>query len=102
MAWATDFDKDDEAQIIALQHHRGFQALMGRFELQKRALCATLQSSKHTDIRAVDNLQAGIHWITFLQREVAKQTRKKEEPKYYEDDMTALVKAAIIRVGPQE
>ena len=102
VAWDTELTREDEASIISLQNHQGFHALMGKFELQKRSLERTLKESRHTDIRAVDNLQAGIRWIEWIQREVSKQIRP-AKINFYEDgrDLDDVVRNAVEIIRPQ-
>jgi hypothetical protein len=72
---------EDEESIRALATHPGFVALCNRLKLQRAALQTMLDTKKHPDIRAVDDIQAGLKWLGFLQSEVDKTVFRKAEAK---------------------
>jgi len=72
---------EDEESIRALATHPGFLAICNRLKLQRAAIQTILDTKKHADIRAVDDLQAGLKWLGFLQSEVDKTIFKKAEAK---------------------
>lgn len=73
---------EDEESIAALSVHPGFTALMNKFATQKAMLETALKRTKHVDIRAVDNIQAGITWIEYLSNEVNRLVYKKSQVPY--------------------
>lgn len=73
--------REDEESIQALANHPGFLALTQRLQLQRSALRTLLETKKHTDIRSVDDIQAGLKWLDYLSAEVDKTVFKKAEAK---------------------
>jgi hypothetical protein len=72
---------EDEESIRSLATHPGFVALMNRLKLQRSVLQTTLDTKKHSDIRVVDDLQAGLKWLDYLQGEVNRTVSRKAEAK---------------------
>lgn len=72
---------EDEESIRSLATHPGFVALMNRLKLQRAVLQTTLDTKKHSDIRVVDDLQAGLKWLDYLQSEVNRTVNRKAEAK---------------------
>lgn len=72
---------EDEESIRSLAVHPGFVALMNRLKLQRSVLQTALDTKKHSDIRVVDDLQAGLKWLDYLQSEVNRTVNRKAEAK---------------------
>lgn len=70
--------EDDEA-IRTLALHPGFRSLVRRLALQKAVIQTKLLKVHHKDLREVDNLQAGIFWLEYLDTEVTKMVGRKPE-----------------------
>lgn len=70
---------EDEEAIKSLALHPGFRSLVRRLNVQKCALQTKLLKVRHKDIRDVDNLQAGIIWLEYLDNEVNKLIARKPE-----------------------
>ena len=100
IAWDIRIDADSKAQIISLKYHAGFNALMGLFELRKRALVQACSHNRPSDLREIDSLQARIGEIEWLQRAVSKQVRPTSTDSYEEEDLSAVVKQTVLLVGP--
>jgi hypothetical protein len=66
--------------VAALQHNAGFQHLLACLAIQKAALEKKLSSDWHKDLQEVASLQAGIHWLDFLARQVSTANHKQSRP----------------------
>jgi hypothetical protein len=73
---APRLSKEDSSNIASLANHPGFHALLGRLKAQKAVLEATLRTAKHDSLSEVSHLQAGISWITWLDKQVQAQAGK--------------------------
>lgn len=74
---------DDDRLIATLSEHPGMTALLNRFRLKKAVLEAQLRS-RQKDIRDVDYLVAGIHWLGFVESEIStaiQRTSEKSTPR---------------------
>ena len=74
-------DLNDEDSLRTLSVHPGFITLCNRLSLQRVALKNILETKKHTDIRVVDDLQAGLKWLGYLENEVNRAVDRKAEAK---------------------
>lgn len=75
---ALDWSIEEQRAIVSLAGHPGLDALMRKLKLQRSLLESQLRSKRHSDIRQVDNLQSGIFWTNWLERQVREQVSKKE------------------------
>lgn len=58
-------------QIRTLQHHPGFVYLSNKLSVQKAAVQHSLNEGYNLDEKALRFHQAGIFWLSYLQRELA-------------------------------
>lgn len=96
-------DKELQESIATLAAHPGFQAVLNRLSLQTAQLKAKLAYERHTDMRAIDFLQAGIYWSNWLAQELKRATTKLPErrldPMTEELDAFREIDRLIERVG---
>ena len=96
---------DDELadHLRVLPHNAAFKWLTDRLELQSRYLASKLANEPHGSLREVDQLQAGIYWCHWLQRQVADVTnvpqRKLRDPEAEELELFKQLSAQLERVG---
>jgi hypothetical protein len=64
--------------LQGLESHPGFQYLLQRLALQRAALKTKLCNEVHSDIRAVDVIQAGIFWSGWLERQLGLAVAKNQ------------------------
>jgi hypothetical protein len=100
-AWEIEFIKEGEKAIPSLQHHIGFNSLMGKLELRKQEYREKLESNPHKSLEDVYRLQAFIQDMNWIHREVRKELKKPDESNYYEEDLTPFVQSQILRIGSQ-
>jgi hypothetical protein len=80
--FAPRLSQEDGANIASLENHPGFHALLARLQAQKALLKSTLETVNHPTLSDVQNLQAGIRWITWLDKLVQQQAdRTPKEPR---------------------
>lgn len=79
------------ASIRTLEFHPGFEYLLRRADAVKAFLKRQLEEGKHTDMREVHYLQAGIYWASFWEREM----RSKSQPIKPPADATELDREAF-------
>ena len=70
----------DEKIVETLPSHPGFLMILDKLRNEQAVLIAALRSTKHADIRAVDNLQNGIYWTGYLEDTINKITVKRQKP----------------------
>src|SRR5882757_6543944 len=70
----------DEKLVELLADNPGFMLLLNRLRNEKALILAKLASTRHTDIRAVDNLQIGLYWTGYLEDTINKITTKRQKP----------------------
>lgn len=105
---AHDWDKETSAQVRLLATNPGFTALVDKLKLQRAVLESALARGKHTSIRDVDILQAGIRWISWMeltvQREVFNNERAEaaRPPFDLEQKEFARMQEALTLVGLAE
>lgn len=70
--------KEDSSNIAQLAEHPGFKSLLARLRIQKAAIENELKTTRHESLDAVYNLQAGIRWINWLDKQVSTAANRKE------------------------
>jgi len=71
--------REDNSNIASLATHPGFHALVGRLRLQRSMLQSALCNLPLNSLQDVYQLQAGIKWITWLDKQVTKAAGKSGE-----------------------
>lgn len=100
-----NWTKEDELAIKTLEGHPGYVALLSKFRLQRSLLKSALANQRHESMDEVRMLQAGIHWITWLEREVKETVKGKVEvekpraPYGIEEEQFARVSQALKLIG---
>lgn len=102
-------DEEDEVMkesIATLNSHPGFLHLVKKLGRQRAYLRSKLAFEKHSDLREVDFLQAGIFWCNWLNTEIKRATIKLPPRKLdaMEEELRAFreIDAQIERVGAEE
>lgn len=67
------------ASIVALSGNSGFQWLLSKLRSQRARLQAELANAEHTSLTSVHNLQNGIFWTGWLERQL--NWAKAQEPR---------------------
>lgn len=75
---APKLTREDASNIASLANHPGFHALLGRLRIQRSLLETTLRQARHESLNEVYSLQAGINWITWLDKQVQQFAGRKE------------------------
>ena len=68
----TKWDNETKAAVATLQSHPGHVAVMDRLALQRQLLESKLTREFHKDMREVDQLQAGVFWLGYVQEVISK------------------------------
>jgi hypothetical protein len=96
-------DKELQESVATLNSHPGFIWLTQRLDVMNAALKAKLAQERHTDLKDVQFLQAGIYWSNWLRQEVALATRAPHNKPLdaYDEELKAFqeIDALIERVG---
>jgi hypothetical protein len=89
-------DEGARESVLSLQHHPGFQYLIGKLKLQRASLDSILKRNRHDDMRTVDFLQSGIAWMSYLEEFVNKEVYNAGKPpsRPAQEDEVSLFKAA--------
>lgn len=102
-------DEDDEIMkesISTLNSHPGFLHIVKKLGRQRAYLRSKLDFEKHSDLREVDFLQAGIFWCNWLNNEIKRTTLKLPQRKLdaMEEELKAFreIDASIERIGMEE
>lgn len=101
-----NWTREDESAIKTLEGHPGYVALLSKFRLQRSLLKSALANQRHETMDEVRMLQAGIHWITWLEREVKEtvkgnkvEVEKPRAPYGIEEEQFARVSQALKLIG---
>lgn len=90
----------DEKIVETLADNPGFVMLLNRLRNEKALILAKLASTRHEDIRAVDNLQNGLYWTGYLEDTINKITVKRLKPKsvVVDDSIEADFKRVLAQI----
>jgi hypothetical protein len=66
----SDKHLGSNSDIASLANHPGMLALMARMRVQKAAVESLLKNSRHQDLSDVAKLQAGIIWLSWIEKQV--------------------------------
>ena len=66
--------RDQQESVQTLAAHPGFVFLLAKLHHQRAALESQLKHSHHNDIRAVEFIQSGIFWSSWLENQLSKAT----------------------------
>lgn len=92
-------DGDADSTIVTLQHHPGFQRLMGKLKLERSVLETKLKNARHDSLRDVEFIQSGIFWASWLERQVEKEVSAKARPTpqpAYDEEAEAFKRASAL------
>lgn len=97
-------DPNMREALIALGAHPGFRYLTNKLRFEHAAIESRLKKQHHENLREVDFLQVGLFWTGWLQRQIDKELRRKENQSYRistEAELSAFneVSKAIEQVG---
>ena len=103
---SEDEDEAMKESIATLNSHPGFLHLVKRLSRQRAYLRSKLDFEKHTDLREVDFLQAGIFWCNWLNTEIKRATIKVAPRKLdaMEEELRAFreIDQQIERIGMEQ
>lgn len=99
-----EWDKNTRDAVATLPSHPGFIALIDKLALQRQLLQSKNNTQVKKDLREADWIQAGIHWLGWMQEFVDKSTQLRTQPRQmdaYEEELAAFkeIDAQIERVG---
>jgi len=94
----SGWSEELRASVKTLAHHPGFLAVIDKLRVQRATLQSQLTSSFHKDLRQVDYLQAGIFWLSWVEK-VVNQTTQSGSQGYI--DPEAEEAAAIKAINDQ-
>lgn len=73
------WNEDDQAAILLLAEHPGYKALLKKLNIQRAYLKFQLENTKHDNLREVDTIVIGLHWLGRVQSEISKAVQDQND-----------------------
>lgn len=74
--------------VLSLQHHPGFQHLLQKLKLQRHLLETRLKEDRHDNLKNVEFLQSGLHWVGWLEAQLNKEVKLSERTGEFQPNPT--------------
>lgn len=77
----NDKQLGSNSDIASLANHPGMVALLARMRIQRAAIEGLLRNGKHHDLSEVTKLQAGVLWLSWMEKQVNLAVGRQQESK---------------------
>lgn len=103
----NDKQLGSNSDIASLANHPGMIALLARMRVQRAAVEGLLRNGKHRDLAEVAKLQAGVLWLSWIEKQVnlavgRQQSETPREPFEIERRELERIAEALQIVGRDE